>query len=247
MTLKLRVLSDLHFEFQHFGWTDFIAEITAGEFDVLVLAGDVADSRRFHEAIKKLAKAVEPRPVVYVLGNHEFYGEAITKVEFKVGKLATQVPNLTVLDNAVTTIQGQRFVGSTLWYLPPNDGREKEMGDYAYIKGKLRWLEAKAKAGAAFLRENIQPGDVVITHMVPHPNSIAPRFERSPINSYFVHNIRDAVEYSDVKLWIHGHTHESFDYVVGKTRVVCNPFGYAMSPLPREPNPDFDSTKTVEV
>jgi len=245
--MRIRVLSDLHFEFQHFGWTDFIAEITAGEFDILVLAGDIADSRRFHEAIKKLSKAVEPRPVVYVLGNHEFYGGTISKVEFKVGKLATQVPNLTLLDNAVATIEGQRFVGSTLWYPPPNDGREKDMGDYVHINGKLRWLEAKSTAGAAFLRENVQPGDVVVTHMVPHRNSIARKFERSPINSYFIHNVRDVVELGGAKLWIHGHTHCSFDYEIGKTRVVCNPFGYIGTPIPGEPNPYFDSTKTVEV
>jgi hypothetical protein len=44
-------------------------------------------------------------------------------------------------------------------------------------------------------------------------------------------------------LWIHGHTHESFDYVVNGTRVVCNPRGYA----PRDLNPAFDPGLTVDV
>jgi hypothetical protein len=29
-----------------------------------------------------------------------------------------------------------------------------------------------------------------------------------------------------IKLWTHGHTHEPFDYMIGSTRVVCNPRGY---------------------
>ena len=29
-----------------------------------------------------------------------------------------------------------------------------------------------------------------------------------------------------IKLWTHGHTHEEFDYMIGSTRVVCNPRGY---------------------
>lgn len=26
--------------------------------------------------------------------------------------------------------------------------------------------------------------------------------------------------------WFHGHTHDSCDYQFGRTRVLCNPFGY---------------------
>jgi Icc-related predicted phosphoesterase len=46
-----------------------------------------------------------------------------------------------------------------------------------------------------------------------------------------------------VKLWIHGHTHESMDYDIEGTRVVCNPRGY----LPEEPNKRFNPRLVVEV
>jgi hypothetical protein len=29
-----------------------------------------------------------------------------------------------------------------------------------------------------------------------------------------------------IKLWTHGHTHHPFDYMIGETRIVCNPRGY---------------------
>ena len=41
-------------------------------------------------------------------------------------------------------------------------------------------------------------------------------------------------------LWIHGHTHESFDYEIGKTRVICNPRGYAPIEINKEFKPDFN-------
>lgn len=54
------------------------------------------------------------------------------------------------------------------------------------------------------------------------------------------------VENAGAALWVHGHTHSSFDYMAGETRVVCNPFGYAAN-CPGEPNREFDGTLTVEV
>ena len=38
------------------------------------------------------------------------------------------------------------------------------------------------------------------------------------------------IEIKQPSLWLHGHTHESFDYNIKNTRVVCNPRGYINSP-----------------
>ena len=48
-----------------------------------------------------------------------------------------------------------------------------------------------------------------------------------------------------VQLWIHGHTHDSFDYRLNGTRVVCNPRGYARDGV--NENARFDLEFTVEV
>jgi hypothetical protein len=83
---------------------------------------------------------------------------------------------------------------------------------------------------------------VVITHHLPHRLSIHPKYEGTRLNPCFASDLDHLVR-APVTLWIHGHTHESFDYVVNGTRVVCNPRGY----LPGEPNPAFDPIGLVEL
>jgi len=248
VTLRLRVLSDLHFEFHMDNGATLTRKVTRGDFDVLVLAGDIGSCHELYRSVHRLVKAVAPKPVVYVLGNHELYGGSLEEALNEVEQLKVDCPNLIFLEQGTAEIQGQRFIGCTLWYehpVPLPD--DKEMGDFAYIEGTYAWIHDKAKASAKWLRNTIQPGDVVVTHFIPHVKSIAPQWANSSLNHYFVHNVGDVVENGEAKLWIHGHTHCSFDYVVGTTRVVCNPFGYVRSRLPREPNPDFDLKKTVEV
>jgi calcineurin-like phosphoesterase family protein len=47
------------------------------------------------------------------------------------------------------------------------------------------------------------------------------------MNAAFHTELHDFIyDRPQVKLWIHGHTHDDFDYVINQTRVVCNPRGY---------------------
>ena len=72
-----------------------------------------------------------------------------------------------------------------------------------------------------------EAGDVAVTHHLPHPNSTPAMFAASPLNRFFVAG--DATELlagAGARLWLHGHTHSPRDYVVGTTRVLCNPRGY---------------------
>jgi len=69
---------------------------------------------------------------------------------------------------------------------------------------------------------------VVITHHAPSRSSCHERFQHDTImNGAFYSNLDDFIAYRpQIKLWVHGHTHDTFDYVIGETRVVCNPRGY---------------------
>ena len=69
---------------------------------------------------------------------------------------------------------------------------------------------------------------VVVGHHGVSMRSCAPRFHGDRImNGGFYTELDDFMAYRpQIKLWIHGHTHDSFDYVIGETRVVCNPRGY---------------------
>lgn len=71
---------------------------------------------------------------------------------------------------------------------------------------------------------------MVITHHLPSAGSVLTKYVDSELNAAFVSRIDETVVRSD--LWLHGHSHESCDYVVdgtnGRTaRVVCNPRGYS--------------------
>jgi hypothetical protein len=85
---------------------------------------------------------------------------------------------------------------------------------------------------------------VVITHHAPSAESIAAPFQggESHLNAAYISDL-EALFGAQVGLWVHGHTHFSFDYRRAGTRVVCNPRGY----VPFEVNPDFDPRLVVEV
>jgi hypothetical protein len=36
------------------------------------------------------------------------------------------------------------------------------------------------------------------------------------------------LDHPQIKLWTHGHTHDVFDYMIGDTRILCNPRGYIL-------------------
>ena len=102
--MKIQVLSDLHIEFETF-------EFESNDADVVVLAGDI------HIKDKGVAWALEnikDKPVIYVLGNHEFYGKAYPK-HVDALKQQVQGSNIHVLENDIFTIDGVNFLGCTLW------------------------------------------------------------------------------------------------------------------------------------
>ena len=86
---------------------------------------------------------------------------------------------------------------------------------------------------------------MVVTHFAPSAGSIAPRFAGSPLNACFVSDLESLVERSGAALWIHGHTHDSFDYPLGKTRVLANPRGYVREGVAE--NAAFDPGLTLRV
>ncbi|WP_322043155.1 metallophosphoesterase [Paraburkholderia sp. J67] len=92
---------------------------------------------------------------------------------------------------------------------------------------------------------------IVVTHHAPHRQSLAARYANDPVSAGFVSDL-GALVGAPVALWVHGHTHTSFDYTLGGTplggtRVVCNPRGYRdrRSGLPE--NPAFAWDNVVEI
>ena len=103
----------------------------------------------------------------------------------------------------------------------------------AFIKSELDRIGPTAKA-------------VVVGHHSPSKQSIKPRYEKDVIvNGAYSSELSEFIlDHPQIKLWTHGHTHYEFDYMVGSTRVFCNPRGY----IGYEGRADeFDFSKVVEV
>jgi len=69
---------------------------------------------------------------------------------------------------------------------------------------------------------------VVVGHHAPSKTSTKPRYQDDTLmNGGYSSRLDEFIlEHPQIKLWTHGHTHDPFDYMVGSTRVVCNPRGY---------------------
>jgi hypothetical protein len=69
---------------------------------------------------------------------------------------------------------------------------------------------------------------VVVGHDAPSKLSTHPRYQKEEImNGGYSSDLSEFImDHPQIKLWTHGHTHEEFDYMIGSTRIVCNPRGY---------------------
>lgn len=83
---------------------------------------------------------------------------------------------------------------------------------------------------------------VVVTHHAPSPMSVKEQYAGLPTSAAYASDLTSFMLAFQVDAWIHGHTHDNFQYEVGRTRVVCNPRGYEA-----HPNPGFDPALIVEV
>jgi hypothetical protein len=185
------------------------------------------------------------------LGNHEFYSrvDSMQRLHELAGRAAVRTGGrVNVLDDMAVTIGGTRVLGSTLWYDLRIFGDDPEtMAHAARGAGTLNdsrmirrddqstamWQPADARrqhlASRAWLESELEASDlptVVVTHHAPHPLSIAPIYRDDWSTAGFVSDLSSVIEKYQPLAWFHGHTHTSFDYSIGSTRVVCNPHGY---------------------
>lgn len=239
--MKILVLSDLHLEFHRDDGKSFINSLD-NNVDLLILAGDITKSKLINYVLTLFCQQF--KQVIYVHGNHEFYDSSRPEVISHTKEACENNKNLIWLDNDVTEINGIRFLGTPLWF----DNRfpksyKRMINDFSLIKNYEDWVYAENDKAVRFLRSEVREGDVVITHHLPSFRSVHSTYTNHPLNCFFVHDVEDIIRTNKPKLWIHGHTHFSFDYQLGDTRIICNPFGY----LRHEQNSEFFEMKVVEL
>jgi len=253
--MRIALISDIHLSVGHMALPEPAA-------DVLVIAGDVGRPGRAMEWA-----CASRLPTIYVAGNHEFYGSDIAGTYEALRRHAGESA-VHVLERSEWQYQGVRFLGCTLWsdyrLFASVESRERGLAeatrfvrDFSAIRvaadfdgfftpalSQLLFAQSVAWLEDCFARPHLGP-TVVVTHFAPTPQSISPRFRDSPINASFVSDLTEKILRWRPALWLHGHTHDSFDYRVGATRVVCNARGYAKDG--RSENARFDPQLVLEV
>lgn len=232
--MNIQVISDLH---QEFG----ITQLSFSNADVIVLAGDINVGTK---GIEWMIKEIPNKPIIYVLGNHEYYKGTYPKTLHKIKALAKNT-NIHVLENDVVNINGINFHGATLWTdfslfgNPRTYGMlcQDKMNDYKKIRrdlsySKLRTIDTfrihneSIKWLAKSLEEKQEKQNIVVTHHAPSIQSIPENYKTDPISAAYASNLNDFILKHQPNYWIHGHIHEPKNYTIGKTNVICNPHGY---------------------
>lgn len=246
--MRLQILSDVHLEFG-----DYEPERPA--VDAVILAGDMHVNRKGVAWIKRHFPGV---PVIYVAGNHEFYGSSVPGLLREL-RGAAEGTNIALLENDSVEIGGVTFLGCTLWtdFELSADApaamaaAAKGLSDFHVIRGRADWFHPEDSVklhqeSVCWLKRALGKCDpqktVVVTHHAPSAQSLAPWHAGSMLNAAFASPLDDFVAQSGVPLWIHGHTHHCVDYRIGRTRIFSNQRGY-----PGEPDSRYRPAAVIEI
>lgn len=238
--MRCQIFSDIHAE----GYTnnvDLLWEVVTPSAPIAIVAGDI-DTRNYEATCNNIAKKFEH--VIVLLGNHEFYHRDIG---WRPNKSAL-ADNVHFLDRSTVEIDGVTFVGATLW----SDFRNSDWYVINAAKDLINDFHviSNSEAGAKFhpnhavelfnkdygyLKQVIENNRgkklCVITHFMPSFECINPYWKKHGglANHYFSANCDSLINICEPgTVWVSGHTHSPYDFMLGDTRMVCNPLGYAL-------------------
>ena len=200
---------------------------------------------------------------IYVSGNHEFYHGRFPDAYDWLREEIKNYSNIHFLDKEQVEIDGVTFVGGTLWTdMNRNDPTtmhliESMINDFRIIRNSQRnYARFSPLDSVVHHRETLEyiksvvDSDaskkyVVVGHHAPSSLSIHEKYK----NEYYMNGgyFSDLSEFildrPQIALWTHGHMHDPFDYMMGETRIVCNPRGYKG----HDPHADHFQLKFLEI
>jgi Icc-related predicted phosphoesterase len=155
------------------------------------------------------------------------------------------------------TIRDVTFLGGTLWTsLDKNNPiiceyTKKRLNDFRYITNGYtpitcdKWIELHNNTVNYLKQEllNRTNKTVVVTHHSPSYQSVSEIYKGDDLNHAFASDLSDIMLDYNPKLWIHGHMHNSSNYMIGNTNVICNPYGY----YGKSTNSQFNPTLTLSL
>lgn len=190
----------------------------------------------FHQCSTKF------KDVIYVMGNHEHYNGDFATSASILRSVLKEYPNIYLLDKESKTIGDIIFVGGTLWTDMNKENPDtlyhirRMMNDFRIIQnGELPFTpENTVEDHKEMLKyidgvtKDITKKYVVVGHHAPCKLSTKPKYaDQHLVNGAYSSDLTEFIlDRPQIKMWTHGHTHDAFDYMIGQTRIVCNPRGY---------------------
>lgn len=232
--MKIQIISDIY---QEFGFNQFSFD----NADIVVFAGDINLGEK---GMSWMVKEKSNKPVIYVLGNHEYYKGSYLKTLLKI-KEVVKGTNIHVLENESIEIDGITFHGATLWTDFSLFGNpikygiicQEKMNDYMKIRrdpsySRLRTIDTFNLHNQSILWlkksliESKTVTNVVVTHHAPSIKSVPDQYKEDPVSSAYASNLEDFIIEQKPQYWLHGHVHTPVRYKINETEVICNPHGY---------------------
>ncbi len=239
--MRVQYASDLHLETVG---NEPYSSILIPSAHILVLTGDICPVENSIYASFLRWCSQNWGFVLVVAGNHEYFCEhvprTIPEIDAEIHKIVNQLPNVIFLqDGDSIVINGQRFVGTTLWSKIDsglwNSTELLKKGDYTHtgvppgrvstpadIVALHTQQKARLESAIAASKEPV----IVITHHLPTYNLVSPEFKQHPLLSTYVSNL-DYMITPNIRAWICGHSHTSRNWR-SPSGTICtlNPRGY---------------------
>lgn len=270
--MKLYVTSDIHLEFADLDLQNRDAvDVLILSGDICVAKDlDRPDERgdQVREFFRRISKDFPE--IVYVMGNHEFYHGDFAKTQDLIQTTLDrlEITNIHLLEKGTWQHDDWLFVGGTLWTdfnqadpLTLWHARQN-MTDFGVTKNSAvpfyKFIPEHAledhRRMKEYIHDVVQNGReqgredhrvIVVGHHSPSRLSTHPRYQDDEImNGCYSSRMEEFIlDHPEIRLWTHGHTHEDFDYMIGNTRVVCNPRGY----MGYEARAGFWQPKLIEI
>lgn len=205
----------------------------------------LARGERYRNFLKRCSERFPH--VILIMGNHEHYHGDYAHTANTIHTLVGEFSNIYFLDKEWRIINGVLFYGGTLWTNMNNEDPDTMhrirfmMNDFNCVRntseeGKSVFMPEDAVEDHYAFRRGLDDvlalhpnmPTVVVGHHAPSKASTHPRYKNEVLmNGAYSTNLDEFIlDRRQIKLWTHGHTHEDFDYMIGTTRIVCNPRGY---------------------
>lgn len=234
--MRIRYLSDLHTEFHDLlSLNRLLMRIKPSKDEVCVCAGDIgsiAHSRKNYDiTVSYLSKQF--KQVFVINGNHEYYNsdKSIEQIDTEMAAYyeSKAFPNVQWLNNRTFEYEGYTFIGTTLW-THVSEGTP-DINDTRYIPQLYREVyNGHHQRCREWLRSLVPlpKKSVIITHHMPSPSLIAPKYKDAPINPWFACNMEKFIANNkdNIACWIYGHTHTASEQHLHGVPMLCNPYGY---------------------